>query len=49
MTSVAHHFETGPIALALVKRSLPADAPLVVADGIGGPGIAASQEVIVAP
>jgi folate-binding protein YgfZ len=49
VTSVAHHFETGPIALALVKRSLPADAPLIVADGIGGPGIAASQEVIVAP
>ena len=41
-TSVRHH-ELGPVALAVVKRSLPRDAPLVVA------GIAAAQEIIVAP
>ena len=49
VTSVARHYEIGPIALALVKRSLPVEAALVVADGVGGPGIAATQEVIVAP
>ncbi len=49
VTSVARHAELGPIALALVKRSTPVDAALVVADGAGGPGIAAAQEVIVAP
>ena len=31
--TVAHHHELGPIALALVKRSLPVDTPLVV-DGV---------------
>ena len=41
--SSARHFELGPIALALVKRSTPVDAPLL-ADGI-----AASQEVLVDP
>jgi folate-binding protein YgfZ len=29
--TAVHHFELGPIALAVVKRSLPDDAPLVVA------------------
>ncbi len=41
-TAAVHH-ELGPIALGLVKRSLPVDAPLVVA------GIAAAQEVVVSP
>jgi folate-binding protein YgfZ len=41
-TSARHH-ELGPIALALLKRSLPIDAPLYV------DGIAAAQEVIVDP
>ena len=39
--TAARHFELGPIALALVKRSTPVDAPLVVAD------IASAQEVVV--
>ena len=34
---------TGPVALALVKRSVPVDAVLAV------DGVAASQEVVVAP
>jgi folate-binding protein YgfZ len=42
MTS-ARHYELGPIALALVKRSLAPTAQLVV------DGIDAAQEVIVAP
>lgn len=41
--SSARHYELGPIALALVKRSVPVDAELL-ADGI-----AAAQEVIVSP
>lgn len=41
-SSVRHH-EEGPIALALVKRSVPVDAPLVVGE------VAAAQEVIVDP
>jgi tRNA-modifying protein YgfZ len=41
--SAGRHYELGPIALALVKRTLPVDAPLLVA------GIAAAQEVIVPP
>lgn len=41
--SAARHHELGPIALALVKRAVPVDAPLV-ADGI-----AAGQEVVVDP
>jgi tRNA-modifying protein YgfZ len=43
ITSSARHYELGPIALALVKRSLPADAQLL-ADGVD-----AAQEVIVSP
>ena len=38
--SVGRHYELGPIALALIKRSTPTDGPLVVA------GISANQEVI---
>ena len=43
VTSSARHAELGPIALALVKRSLAVDLPLV-ADGV-----AAAQEVVVGP
>jgi folate-binding protein YgfZ len=43
LTSVGRHYEDGPIALALVKRSTPADEPLT-ADGIS-----AAQTTIVAP
>jgi folate-binding protein YgfZ len=43
LTSVARHYEDGPIGLALVKRNVPVDAVLTVG------GISASQEVVVAP
>ena len=43
LTSVARHHELGPIALALVKRNIPVDAPLVSG------GVAAAQEVVVTP
>jgi folate-binding protein YgfZ len=41
--SAARHYELGPIALALIKRTVPVDATLQAA------GIAAAQQVIVAP
>ena len=41
--SAARHYELGPIALALVKRTVPVDAGLLAA------GVAAAQEVIVSP
>jgi tRNA-modifying protein YgfZ len=41
--SAARHYELGPIALALIKRTVPVDAALTAA------GIAAAQEVIVPP
>lgn len=41
VTSVAQHFEMGPIALAVLSRSVPEDATLMV-----GP-VSAAQEVIV--
>jgi tRNA-modifying protein YgfZ len=41
--SAARHFELGPIALALVKRTVPVGATLLAA------GIPAAQEVIVPP
>jgi folate-binding protein YgfZ len=41
--SSARHYEFGPIALALVKRTLPVEATLETA------GISAAQEVIVPP
>jgi len=41
--SAARHYELGPIALALVKRTLPVTETLEVA------GISAAQEVIVPP
>ncbi len=43
LTSVARHYEDGPIALALLKRSTPVDAPLQAG------GVGAAQEPIVAP
>jgi tRNA-modifying protein YgfZ len=39
----ARHFELGPIALGLIKRGTPVEAPLIVA------GIAAAQEPLVDP
>jgi folate-binding protein YgfZ len=45
VTSVARHHELGPIALAVLKRSLPEDAPLTVA--CDGGDVAAAQEAIV--
>ena len=47
VTSVALHYEEGPIALAIVRRTTPVDAALVV-DTEDGP-VAATQEVIVPP
>jgi folate-binding protein YgfZ len=41
--SAARHHELGPIALALVKRTVPVDATLVAG------GVAAAQEVVVDP
>ncbi|MFE3454841.1 YgfZ/GcvT domain-containing protein [Nonomuraea sp. NPDC059194] len=41
--SSARHHELGPIALALVKRTVPVDVPLLAG------GVAAGQEVIVPP
>jgi len=41
--SAARHYELGPIALALIKRTVPVDATLVAR------GVAAAQEVIVPP
>jgi folate-binding protein YgfZ len=41
VTSAARHYELGPIALALVKRSTPADETLLAG------GVAAAQEVLV--
>ncbi|MFT4136485.1 YgfZ/GcvT domain-containing protein [Microbacterium sp.] len=52
VTASARHFEEGPIALALVKRTTPVDVPLTVevGDGDGPPReIAAAQEQIVPP
>lgn len=45
ITSVGQHFEMGPIALAVISRSVPEDASLVV-NSAAGP-IAANQEIIV--
>lgn len=41
--SAARHYELGPVALALVKRTVPVDEPL------SADGISAAQEVIVPP
>ncbi|GMA30268.1 YgfZ/GcvT domain-containing protein [Litorihabitans aurantiacus] len=45
VTSVARHHELGPVALAVLKRSVPADVELRVQGPAGD--IAASQEVVV--
>lgn len=47
VTSAARHFELGPIALAVIKRSAEPSAPLTVASESGV--VAASQDVIVDP
>ncbi|MCR2812819.1 folate-binding protein YgfZ [Microbacterium sp. zg.Y1084] len=47
VTSVARHFEEGPIALAFLKRSVPLDAALTVDTDEGA--VAAAQETIVPP
>jgi tRNA-modifying protein YgfZ len=41
--SAARHYELGPIGLALIKRTVAVDAPLLAG------GVAAAQEVIVPP
>lgn len=45
VTIAAQHFESGPIALALLSRGVPEDAKLVVKSTVGD--IHATQEVIV--
>jgi folate-binding protein YgfZ len=47
VTSAALHYEEGPIALAVVRRSTPVDAALTV-DTADGP-VAAAQELVVPP
>ncbi|AND15880.1 YgfZ/GcvT domain-containing protein [Rathayibacter tritici] len=47
VTSSAWHYEDGPIALALVKRSVPVDLELTVL--VGETRVAAAQEVVVPP
>ncbi len=49
MTSMARHHELGPVGLAVIKRSVPEDAELVVAGEVSGERVevAAAQEVVV--
>lgn len=47
VTSVAQHYEMGPVALAVVKRSVDPEAQLVVEDE--GELYAAAQELVVSP
>ena len=47
VTSAALHYEDGPIALAVVRRSVPVDAALTVDTDAGA--VSAAQEVIVPP
>jgi len=52
VTTAARHHELGPVALAVVKRSLPVDAELFAVAGTGSEQprrIAAAQEIVVAP
>lgn len=49
VTSAALHYEMGPIALAVLKRSVDPDAALVVRGEAEGEEYAAAQEIIVAP
>ncbi|MDQ1288882.1 MAG: tRNA-modifying protein YgfZ [Actinomycetota bacterium] len=43
VTTAARHHELGPVALAMVRRSVPVGAPLLVS------GLAAAQEIVVRP
>ena len=45
--SAARHFELGPIATAVLKRTVPIDAALTVR--VGDVDVAAAQEVVVTP
>ncbi|WP_258802933.1 YgfZ/GcvT domain-containing protein [Pseudarthrobacter sp. NS4] len=47
VTSVAQHYEMGPVALAVIKRSVAGDEILTILDG--DEPYTASQELIVAP
>nr|WP_258063268.1 MULTISPECIES: folate-binding protein [unclassified Rathayibacter] len=47
VTSSAWHYEDGPVALAVVKRSVPVDLELTVL--AGDSRVAAAQEVVVPP
>jgi hypothetical protein len=47
VTRAANHHEWGPIALALIKRSVPGDEALLVA--AGDHRVAANQEILVTP
>lgn len=47
VTSVSQHYEMGPVALAVIKRSVAPDETLTVLDG--DEPYTAAQEVIVAP
>ncbi|CAM3741380.1 CAF17-like 4Fe-4S cluster assembly/insertion protein YgfZ [Isoptericola cucumis] len=49
VTTVARHHELGPVALAVIKRSVPEDAELTVVGEVGGSElqVAAAQEVVV--
>ncbi|WP_413248416.1 YgfZ/GcvT domain-containing protein [Sinomonas flava] len=49
VTSAALHYEMGPIALAVLKRSVDPAATLVVRGEAEGEDYAAAQELIVAP
>lgn len=47
LTSVAQHYEMGPVALALLKRSADPEAELLIRDG--ETEYSAAQEVVVSP
>jgi folate-binding protein YgfZ len=47
--SAARHHELGPVALALVKRSVPVDVELRVVAGMDDPVVTATQEALVDP
>ncbi|MDR1635297.1 MAG: hypothetical protein LBS27_10355 [Bifidobacteriaceae bacterium] len=49
VTSVGVHHELGPIALALVKRSLPEDIPLAVAVADAPGGLVAALQTTIVP
>jgi folate-binding Fe-S cluster repair protein YgfZ len=45
--TAVHHYELGPIATAVIKRSVETDSPVIVRTSAGD--VAAAQEVVVAP